>query len=254
MTGDVRQRAKGKGQKAKVKAKVEGPMKTSMMVCIAIVALLGIQSAASAQGTATPSAGGLPKVIPIFPLQSPTLFPNASFPLHIFEPRYRAMVADALKGDRIIGMVMLQPGHEAEYEGRPPIFPIGCAGLITDFEQLPDGRYNIVLGGLVKFRVMGEDNSRQYRLATVEPIPEVLDDQATAALSKERERLVQLLSALSGDSPPPPGVPDEQVVDELSEHLPMTPIARQRLLEQENPLARAGTLVGLLESMVKSGP
>ena len=92
------------------------------------------------------------------------------------------MVADALKGNRIIGMVMLQPGHEAEYEGRPPIFPIGCAGLITDFEQLPDGRYNIVLGGLVKFRVIGEDNSRLYRLARVETIPEVLDDQGNGGV------------------------------------------------------------------------
>ena len=54
---------------------------------------------------------GLPAVIPIFPLESPTLFPNGTFPLHIFEPRYRAMIADALKGDRIIGMVMLQPGR-----------------------------------------------------------------------------------------------------------------------------------------------
>ena len=152
---------------------------------------------------------------------------------------------------------MLEPGHEAEYEGRPPIFPIGCAGLITDFEQLPDGRYNIVLGGLVKFRVMSEDNSRLYRLARVEAIPEVLDDRGTAALAMERERLASLLSALFerfGVSPPPPGVPDEQVVDELSEHMPMTPLERQRLLELESPLARAGMLVGLLESMVKSAP
>jgi len=201
-----------------------------------------------------PAAGGLPSVIPIFPLESPTLFPNASFPLHIFEPRYRAMIADALKGDRIIGMVMLQPGHESEYEGRPPIFPIGCAGLITDYEQLPDGRYNIVLGGLVKFRVTGEDNSRLYRLARVETIPEVLDDRGSAALSKERQRIGALLAALYdrfGISEPPPGIPDEQVVDELSEHLPMTPIARQRLLEQESPLARAGALVDLLEGMVR---
>jgi Lon protease-like protein len=225
---------------------------------VSLVALLWMPPVAQAQGTAAntgPAAGGLPAMIPIFPLESPTLFPNASFPLHIFEPRYRAMIADALKGDRIIGMVMLQPGHEAEYEGRPPIFPIGCAGLITDYEQLPDGRYNIVLGGLVKFRVTAEDNSRPYRLARVETIPEVLDDRATAALTRERERLGALLSALYdqfGVSAPPPGIPDEQVVDELSEHLPMTALARQRLLEQESPLARAGALVELLEAMVKA--
>jgi Lon protease-like protein len=196
----------------------------------------------------------LPETIPIFPLESPTLFPNGAFPLHIFEPRYRAMVADALKGNRIIGMVMLQPGHEAEYEGRPPIYPIGCAGLITDYQELPDGRYNIVLGGLVKFRVTGEDNSRPYRLARVTVIPEPLDDRQTAALSDARQRLVELLSALSdrfGDIQLPPGTPDENVVDELAQHMPMQALDRQQLLERANPLARAMVLVGLLEGLVK---
>jgi uncharacterized protein len=196
----------------------------------------------------------LPETIPIFPLESPTLFPNGAFPLHIFEPRYRAMVADALKGNRIIGMVMLQPGHEAEYEGRPPIYPIGCAGLITDYQELPDGRYNIVLGGLVKFRVTGEDNSRPYRLARVTVIPEPLDDRQTAALGDARQRLVELLSALSdrfGDIQIPPGTPDENVVDELAQHMPMQALDRQQLLERANPLARAMVLVGLLEGLIK---
>src|SRR6266852_6320835 len=69
----------------------------------------------------------LPATIPIFPLGDAMLFPNVSRPLLIFEPRYRAMVADAVKGDRLIGMVTLRPGFEADYEGRPPIYPIGCA-------------------------------------------------------------------------------------------------------------------------------
>jgi Lon protease-like protein len=224
-------------------------------VLVALVLLPRVAPAQTAGANAGPPTGGLPAVIPIFPLESPTLFPNGSFPLHIFEPRYRAMIADALKGDRIIGMVMLQPGHESEYEGRPPIFPIGCAGLITDYQQLPDGRYNIVLGGLVKFRVTSEDNSRPYRLARVETIPEVLDDRGTEALRQERERLTSLMSALYdqfGFPDPPPGVPDEQVVDELAEHLPLAPLARQQLLEQESPLARASVLVKLLEALVKA--
>ena len=222
-----------------------------MKILTCALALVGVLSGsvpASAQTTS------LPDTIPIFPLESPTLFPNGAFPLHIFEPRYRAMVADALKGNRIIGMVMLQPGHEAEYEGRPPIFPIGCAGLITDYEQLPDGRYNIVLGGLVKFRVVSEDDSRPYRLARVTVIPEPLDDRQTSALTGARQRLVELLSALSdrfGDVQIPAGTPDENVVDELAQHVPMPALDRQRLLEQTNPLARAMVLVGLLEGLVK---
>src|SRR4051794_30821611 len=101
----------------------------------------------------------LPPTIPIFPLPNVVLFPNVFLPLHIFEPRYRAMVADALAGDRIIGMTLLQPGFEGDYEGRPPVYAIGCAGLITHSEVLPDGRYNIVLRGLERFRIVDEDAS-----------------------------------------------------------------------------------------------
>ena len=111
----------------------------------------------------------LPPTIPVFPLPNAVLFPNVFLPLHIFEQRYRAMVADALRGDRIIGMTLLQPGYEADYEGRPPVYPIGCAGLITHSEALPDGRFNIVLRGIEKFRITAEDASRPYRLAQIEP-------------------------------------------------------------------------------------
>src|SRR5687768_12466332 len=101
----------------------------------------------------------LPPTIPIFPLPNAVLFPNVFMPLHIFEPRYRAMVADALAGDRIIGMVLLKAGYEVDYNGRPPIYPVGCAGVITHSEPLADGRFNIVLKGMEKFRITGEDRS-----------------------------------------------------------------------------------------------
>src|SRR5688500_5763386 len=130
----------------------------------------GIVRAQSAPPERAPGAVTLPPVIPIFPLEEAMLFPGVSRPLYIFEPRYRAMVADALKGDRIIGMTTLRPGFEANYGGRPPIYEIGCAGLITDVEELTGGRFNIVVRGLVKFRVTGEDESRPYRLARVEAI------------------------------------------------------------------------------------
>src|SRR5215212_6414723 len=100
--------------------------------------------------------------LPLFPLPTVVLFPNVFLPLHIFEPRYRAMVSDALAGDRIIGMVLLKPGFESDYDGRPPIYQVGCAGVITHSEALPDGRFNIVLRGLEKFRITGEDRSKSY--------------------------------------------------------------------------------------------
>ena len=220
----------------------------------AIVLVILTAPAAAAQ---TPAPAGLPAVIPIFPLEDATLFPNASYPLHIFEPRYRAMVADALKGNKIIGMVSLQPGHEAEYEGRPPIFAVGTAGLITEYDELPDGRYNIVLGGLVKFRVISEDNSKPYRLATVQAIPEPLDDKKAADLKLHRERISNLIEALAdqlGIGQIPPGEPDEQLVDELSQFLPMPRGQRQRLLEREDPSSRAIVIVGLLEAFLKGTP
>ena len=83
-----------------------------------------------AQHDLTESRSGpneIPDTFPIFPLRDVVLFPNSSVPLHIFEPRYREMIADSLEGDGIIGMVLLQPGHENDYYGRPPGFTIGCA-------------------------------------------------------------------------------------------------------------------------------
>ena len=99
-------------------------------------------------------------MLPLFPLPNVVLFPGVFLPLHIFEPRYRAMTADALHGDRIIGMTLLMPGYEADYQGRPAVYPVGCAGVITHAEQLPDGRSNVVLRGIEKFRILDEDASR----------------------------------------------------------------------------------------------
>ncbi|MGC4084545.1 MAG: LON peptidase substrate-binding domain-containing protein [Vicinamibacterales bacterium] len=104
-------------------------------------------------------------LLPLFPLPSVVLFPGVFLPLHIFEPRYREMVADALATDRLIGMILLREGWEADYEGRPPVYGVGCSGLITHCEKLPDGRYNIVLRGLDRFRIVDEDQSRAYRRA-----------------------------------------------------------------------------------------
>src|SRR4029453_17888527 len=105
----------------------------------------------------------LPPTLPLFPLPNAVLFPGVYLPLHIFEPRYRAMGQDAPAGNRTLGMTLLKPGFGGENEERPPIYAIGCAGLIAHAEPLPDGRFNIVLQGLERFRVMKGDYSRPYR-------------------------------------------------------------------------------------------
>ncbi len=202
--------------------------------------------------SAGPNVSGqtaLPPVIPIFPLEVTMLFPGVARPLYIFEPRYRAMVADALKGDRIIGMTTLRPGFEANYGGRPPIYEIGCAGLITDVEELTGGRFNIVVRGLVKFRVTGEDESRPYRLARAEAIPEVLDDAQKATLRIQRQRLEGLVTQ-GGTSKIPPEMPDEEVINMLAQYVPLEYAERQRLLELSSVLLRSQALIELIESKV----
>lgn len=196
----------------------------------------------------------LPSTIPIFPLDKVVLFPNVFLPLHIFEPRYRAMVSEALEGDRIIGMVLLRPGFEADYDGRPPVYAIGCAGVITHNERLSDGRFNIVLRGIEKFRITGEDASRPYRLARIEPLPEALSETQRVEIRKQRQRLEALLAAAverSGSEPRfPPAVPDEDLVNALAQYLELDPIERQALLERDGTLSRCRALIELLEMKV----
>ena len=200
-------------------------------------------------GAKAATTDALPSEIPLFPLPEVVLFPGVPRPLLIYEPRYRDMVADALKGNRVIGMVLLRPGYEKDYEGRPPIYNIGCAGVIEDYEQLPDGRYAILLRGLTTFRVVSEDQRKPYRLAHVEAVPELLKDEELGPLSTLRERLALLLyTVLPLDvDPPDPGLDDAEFVNVTAQALSMPEAARQDLLERNSVLSRARALVERLE-------
>ena len=196
----------------------------------------------------------LPSEIPIFPLPNVVLFPNVFLPLHIFEPRYRQMVADALSGDRIIGMVLLRPGWEGNYEGRPPVYPIGCAGLITHAEPIADGRYNIVLRGLEKFRIIEELGGQDYRIARVQTLMEDINEAERASMRNERRRLEALLvpqpEGRGADAKVPPTMADEDLVNALAQYLELEPVEKQALLEREGLLARCRSLIELLEMKV----
>jgi Lon protease-like protein len=216
-------------------------------VLLIVLALLALpQDAPRPQGA---RATSVPAEIPIFPLPDTVLFPDVSRPFHVFESRYRALVEDALKGNRIVGMVRLRPGFEKDYDGRPPIFEIGCAGVIEEYEQLPDGGYVILLRGLTTFRVLSEDQRKPYRIARIEARPEVLRDEDLAPLSAIRTRVERLLSTLLpfGVEPPDPGLEDAEFVNVVAQNLEMPESARQELLERNSVLARARALAELVE-------
>ena len=193
----------------------------------------------------------LPPTLPVFPLPNVVLFPNVFLPLHIFEPRYRAMIGDALGGDRIIGMALLQPGFETDYEGRPPVYPVGCAGLITHSEPMGDGRYNIVLRGLEKFRITDEDHGKPYRIAHIDAFPEQVAEVEKTSLRQLRLRLEAVLAAAIERSGAelrfPPAVADEDLVNALAQYMELEPLERQALLERNGVLARCRGLIELLE-------
>ena len=112
-----------------------------------------------------------------------------------------------------------------------------------------------MLGGLTKFRITGEDDSRIYRLAHVVAVREVENEKDAIALGDQRQRLESLLTALPGQlriPVPPAGVPAEQVVDEVSQRLRIDPVSRQRLLEQDGPLSRATALIDILEGLSRT--
>ena len=188
----------------------------------------------------------IPRTVPIFPLPDVMLFPGATRPLHIFEARYREMVADALAGDRLIGMVMLEPGYEADYAGRPPVHPVGCIGVIAEATELPDGRYDILLGGLTKFRIVREDHSRAYRLADVEPISDAIGAADRNRLRDVREDLAALIPLGLPGLQVPEGLSDENLVNGIAQLIDIAPADRMGLLEQPGPLARAEALIDLI--------
>jgi len=210
-------------------------------------------------------------LLPLFPLPNVVLFPNVFLPLHIFEPRYREMVSDALAGDRMIGMTLLKAGRKRDHGGRPPVYPIGSSGLIAHVEHLSDGRYNIVLRGIERFRIVEEDSSVAYRRAIVESLPERrLEADDRSVLQRCRARLESLVapalraSMLSGRQTLSRGdtaigveadlraaaMGDEDLINALAQYLDLDPLEKQALLEHDCIRSRAESLVELLEMKI----
>jgi Lon protease-like protein len=199
-------------------------------------------------------ARSLPDMIPLFPLPNVVHFPRVLLPLHVFEPRYRAMVRDALGGPRLIGMVLLRGDWQAEYLGTPQIFETGTAGEIVRSEERPDGRFDIVLRGVREFRIISELRRAAYREARV-----AWRDAPSAGLSEAVRRRAAVLvheyvRRRSGEEPPAFALPadDELFVNFVAQQLDLPPIERQVLLEARTFAERGERLVEVLEFQLEA--
>jgi Lon protease-like protein len=194
----------------------------------------------------------LPEVIPLFPLPNLVFFPRMPLPLHVFEPRYRAMVRDALRGPRLIGMVLLRSGWQDDYDGRPALFTTGTVGQMVRVEELADGRFDIVLRGLKSFRIRDElppvHLYREARVTWRDDVADRLDGSVRDALVGLVHRYLDRL----GRKPTEPSTLDRDVDDEafinfFAQHLDLDPLERQALLEESATSTRAGRLIDVLE-------
>jgi len=194
----------------------------------------------------------IPKVIPLFPLPNLVFFPRTYVPLHIFEPRYREMVQAAAASHRMVGMVLLKEGWEADYEGGPAIFAMGCVGRMMNVQRLSDGRSNILLQGLRRFEIQHEVGAESYRQGRI-----VLKDlfQPDAALPAEiRREIVKVVAGfirnredgvtLSAMLKQP--IHDDVLVQNLSFALDFTPLEKQFLLESDSLIQQGRRLLDLL--------
>jgi Lon protease-like protein len=139
----------------------------------------------------------VPEVLPIFPLPRVVLLPGEVLPLHVFEPRYVAMVRDAIASHNVIGMVEVTPGHESEMPGSPPVLEIGCAGYIASHEELADGRFLMFLLGVERFRIEEElDVTTLYRQVKVHYEPTTESAKTLSGVRAMRQELKTLLPGL----------------------------------------------------------
>ncbi len=197
----------------------------------------------------------LPEVIPVFPLPGALLLPRGQMPLNIFEPRYLAMIDDALRdGHRLIGMIQPDASHAGPADA-PPLFKIGCVGRITQLAESGDGRYLIELTGVARFRIEQElPVKTDYRQCRVTYVPFADDFIARKGESEvDREAVLTALRAfmkandLKADWEGIDQAPNEALVNALSMMSPYGPPEKQALLEAPDLKTRAELLVAITE-------
>jgi Lon protease-like protein len=188
--------------------------------------------------------------VPLFPLQGAVLFPRSQLPLHIFEPRYRAMVSDAIDGAGRIAMIQPQ---RIDDDNQAPLYAVGCVGELVGIEELDDGRFNIVLLGVNRFRLVKEaDVGAAYRCAEIDieafddEEPEPLSIAQRAEVEREARRLGNAMG-LAVDWDAVARLDDEMLVNAIAQVAPFDVGAKQALLEEPALDGRADLLVQLMQ-------
>lgn len=198
----------------------------------------------------------LPDTVPLFPLSGALLLPASNMPLNIFEPRYLAMIEDALATHSVIGMV--QPRFDVDDEADIPVLcDIGCLGRITAYQEAGDGRLIVNLAGICRFRLIHEEPGvNGYRVAQIAGFDDDLQDNAEAAKAVDRDGLLktfkQFLEAndMEADWDGVREAGTETLVNTLSMMSPYGPAEKQALLEAPDLKTRAETLVAITEIML----
>jgi uncharacterized protein len=192
-------------------------------------------------------------VIPVFPLPNVVLFPKLQLPLHIFEPRYRQMVRDALSGERLIGMALLKGDWEKDYYGNPAIYRVGCVGKIGEVTPLADGRYNILLRGLAEYDIQEQIlDATPYQQARVVLRPESAALEANSLASLKKEILQLVRGSMEEENSPllkilgDPSIDGATWLNLCCFSLDISPVEKQSLLEARSLGERAAHLVNVL--------
>jgi uncharacterized protein len=181
--------------------------------------------------------------VPVFPLPDLVLFPRTVAPLHVFELRYRAMVRDALQGERLIAMALLQPGWEVDYHGSPEYFPIGCLARIQAVEWLPNDCYDLKLAGLSRVRFAAPSREYPYRAARVTLLPQEPLAEDDPLVELERQTLAEGFLRFAHELGSPASLRDDMPLEPLVNHVCLS-IAmelpdKQRLFELDSVLERS---------------
>lgn len=197
----------------------------------------------------------IPERVPVFALPNIVFFPKTYLPLHIFEPRYRQMVAEAAAGGQCVAMALLKEGWETDYYGNPAIYPIGCIGRLVSVQPLADGRSNILLQGLERYEIQEEFFEKPYREARVVVKPSAVEPSLAPEVRQALMTVLEKYLRAREDVATWEGlfrndVNDEILVNTLSTYLDCTPLEKQFLIEAEGLHQRARRLSDLIQFMV----